>query len=82
MKELQKVKEALEYYSKIPSQDDGYEEWYEDEGKVAKQALTELNAFMERLDMRKKTLAAIRELRKRKGKSVTSQAINVIKEQS
>lgn len=50
MKKLQEVRKVLEYYSKTPSWDDGYEEWYDDEGSKAKEALTELNTFMERLE--------------------------------
>jgi hypothetical protein len=39
--EVRRLREALEFYANLPSKDTGYEEWYDDEGQRAREALEE-----------------------------------------
>lgn len=39
--EVERLREALKFYADLPDKDTAYEEWYDDEGKIAKQALEE-----------------------------------------
>lgn len=47
-KELKIVREALEFYSKIPGKDTAYEDWYDDEGKKASEAIAALDRLVQK----------------------------------